>query len=104
MSPLGLIATGLIQAYRYGLSPLLPGSCRYLPSCSEYGLEAVRRHGGLKGGWLALRRIARCHPWGGSGYDPVPGAGRSRPHAQRHARLHAHGRGHSHHHCGKTAG
>ncbi len=63
----------LIRVYRYLLSPLLPPRCRYLPSCSEYALEAVERHGALRGGWLAVRRLARCHPWGGAGYDPVPG-------------------------------
>ncbi|MDE0726997.1 MAG: membrane protein insertion efficiency factor YidD [Alphaproteobacteria bacterium] len=63
---------GLIQIYRYGLSPMLPGRCRYLPTCSHYGLEALRVHGPLWGSWLTLRRFLRCHPWGGQGYDPVP--------------------------------
>jgi hypothetical protein len=54
------------------LSPWLPTSCRFTPSCSAYGLEAIRRHGALKGGRLTIGRILRCHPWGGSGYDPVP--------------------------------
>ena len=63
---------GLVLLYRYGLSPLLGRPCRFAPSCSEYALEALHRHGGLRGGWLAFRRIVRCHPWGGSGYDPVP--------------------------------
>ncbi len=62
----------LIRFYRYAVSPLLPPRCRYLPTCSEYALEAVERHGALRGGWLTVRRIARCHPWGGAGYDPVP--------------------------------
>lgn len=66
----------LIQAYRYGLSPLWAPTCRYAPTCSEYALEAVARHGALMGGWLALKRIARCHPWGGAGFDPVPAADR----------------------------
>jgi len=65
---------GLVQAYRLCLSPWLPPRCRYLPTCSEYALEALARHGAWRGGWLAARRIARCHPWGGSGLDPVPGA------------------------------
>ena len=63
---------GLILLYRYSLASIMGQRCRFAPSCSEYGLEAVKRHGALKGGWLAARRIARCHPWGGSGYDPVP--------------------------------
>jgi uncharacterized protein len=62
-----------IRLYRVLLSPVLGPRCRYLPSCSEYALEALARHGVGRGGWLALRRILRCHPWGGSGYDPVPG-------------------------------
>jgi putative membrane protein insertion efficiency factor len=68
----GLI--GLIRVYQWTLSPVLPMSCRYLPSCSEYACEAVASHGAVRGGWLAARRIARCHPWGGGGYDPVPEA------------------------------
>lgn len=63
---------GLIRLYQWLISPLLPASCRYLPGCSEYAAEAVMRHGALRGGWLATRRILRCHPWGGSGLDPVP--------------------------------
>jgi uncharacterized protein len=62
----------LIRGYQLGISPWLPSSCRYLPTCSDYALEAVVRHGPMTGGWLALRRILRCHPLGGSGYDPVP--------------------------------
>jgi hypothetical protein len=62
-----------VNAYRLGVKPLIPGSCRYTPGCSEYALEALVRHGALRGGWLSLRRIGRCHPWGGFGYDPVPG-------------------------------
>lgn len=61
-----------IKFYQYGISPLLPSSCRYAPTCSHYALEAINKHGALKGIWLAARRISRCHPWGGSGYDPVP--------------------------------
>jgi putative membrane protein insertion efficiency factor len=65
---------GLIRAYQLLVSPLLPPSCRYLPSCSHYAAEAIAVHGSLRGSWLALRRLLRCHPWGGSGYDPVPPA------------------------------
>jgi uncharacterized protein len=61
-----------IRAYRLLLSPVIGPRCRYLPTCSDYALEALQRHGLRRGGWLALRRILRCHPWGGSGYDPVP--------------------------------
>ena len=63
---------GLVRFYQLCISPLTPPSCRYTPTCSQYALEALRKYGPLKGCWLALRRLARCHPWGGSGYDPVP--------------------------------
>lgn len=62
----------LIRVYQWVFSPLLGAKCRYTPTCSAYGAEAIRKHGPWKGGWLALKRIASCHPWGGSGYDPVP--------------------------------
>jgi len=61
-----------IRLYQLTLSRVLPPSCRFAPTCSAYAIEALQRHGALKGGWLALRRIGRCHPWGPSGYDPVP--------------------------------
>ncbi|MFH1160429.1 MAG: membrane protein insertion efficiency factor YidD [bacterium] len=63
----------LIRIYQGAISPYLMPSCRYMPSCSAYGIEAIQKFGPLKGGWLALKRILRCQPWGGSGYDPVPG-------------------------------
>ena len=63
---------GLVWLYRVGVSPLIGANCRYEPSCSAYAEEALRRYGAFRGGWLTLRRIGRCHPWGGSGYDPVP--------------------------------
>jgi putative membrane protein insertion efficiency factor len=63
---------GLIRLYQGVLSPYLGASCRFTPTCSQYGIDALRKHGALRGGWLTLRRIARCHPWGGHGYDPVP--------------------------------
>ncbi|MEK9958562.1 MAG: membrane protein insertion efficiency factor YidD [Flavobacteriaceae bacterium] len=62
----------LIKIYQYLISPLLPPSCRYTPTCSHYAKEALVKHGLLKGGYLAIKRISRCSPWGGSGYDPVP--------------------------------
>jgi len=71
-SPLALVMRTLVLGYRYSLSPWLGHSCRFRPTCSEYALEAIDRHGALKGGWLTLRRLGRCHPWGGHGYDPVP--------------------------------
>ena len=67
---------GAIRFYQLFVSPLTPGYCRYWPSCSAYGMTAIARHGALKGGWLTLRRILRCHPWGGWGFDPVPGPAR----------------------------
>jgi uncharacterized protein len=62
----------LIKAYRNFISPLTPASCRYTPTCSEYGIQAIKKHGALKGSWLAIKRISSCNPWGGSGYDPLP--------------------------------
>ena len=61
-----------IRFYRACISPLTPASCRFVPTCSEYALTAIQKYGTLKGGWLAIKRISRCHPWGGHGYDPVP--------------------------------
>ena len=61
----------LVKIYQQVLSPLLPGACRYQPTCSQYAIEAIREHGIRKGLWLSVKRISRCHPWGGSGYDPV---------------------------------
>jgi len=62
----------LIKVYQVLISPLFPSSCRYSPTCSHYTLEALKKYGLFKGGWLGIKRISRCHPWGGSGYDPVP--------------------------------
>jgi len=62
----------IIKIYQLFISPLLPPSCRYTPTCSRYTVEAIKKYGPFKGGWLGLRRIMRCHPWGGHGHDPVP--------------------------------
>ena len=72
MSPLAWIFSLPVRLYRATFSPLVGMNCRYHPTCSAYALEALAKHGGLKGGWLAARRIARCHPWGASGIDNVP--------------------------------
>ncbi|HZF63574.1 MAG TPA: membrane protein insertion efficiency factor YidD [Chitinophagaceae bacterium] len=69
---LALPFIGLIKIYQWVISPLLGPTCRFTPSCSHYGLQAFRRYGVFKGFWLTLKRIARCHPWGGSGHDPLP--------------------------------
>jgi putative membrane protein insertion efficiency factor len=61
-----------VHFYRYCISPLTPASCRYTPTCSQYAIEAVKKYGPFKGGYLAIKRILRCHPWGGHGHDPVP--------------------------------
>ena len=71
---LSALLRGLIRAYQLVLSPVLPAACRYWPSCSHYAAEAIALHGAGRGSWLALRRLLRCHPWGGSGIDPVPSA------------------------------
>jgi len=73
MSFAATVLRALVRLYQLTLSWLAAGSCRHVPSCSAYALEALERHGAVHGGWLALRRLARCHPWGSSGYDPVPG-------------------------------
>lgn len=62
----------LVRLYQLCISPFTPPSCRYTPTCSQYALEALRKYGPIKGLWLTLKRLSRCHPWGGSGYDPVP--------------------------------
>ncbi len=66
------LLVGLVWLYKRVISPWTPASCRFTPTCSTYAIEALQKHGPLKGSYLALRRILRCHPWGGSGYDPVP--------------------------------
>lgn len=73
MTPLAFIISLPVRGYRLVFSAWLGRSCRYQPTCSAYAMDALRVHGGIKGSWLAARRIGRCHPWGGHGYDPVPG-------------------------------
>ena len=62
----------LVKIYQGVLSPYLPNACRYTPTCSQYMIEAITKHGALRGGWMGLKRFGRCHPWGGHGVDPVP--------------------------------
>ena len=69
---LGRFFLAIIQLYRWILSPLLGAACRFTPTCSQYGKEAIEKFGPFKGGWLTIKRIGRCHPWGGHGHDPVP--------------------------------
>lgn len=78
---------GFIRAWRFAISPLYGQVCRYHPSCSAYALEAVTAHGAVRGTWLAVRRLARCHPWSDGGYDPVPARGqpRDQPRVPPHA-------------------
>lgn len=71
------LVLGLLAVYQYGISPILHmiapgGGCRFYPTCSAYAVEAIRKHGALRGSWLALKRLAKCHPWGSHGFDPVP--------------------------------
>ena len=74
MTPAAYLLSLPVRAYRVVLSPWIGNSCRYQPTCSVYALEALARHGAAKGGYLMVRRICRCQPWGGHGYDPVPGS------------------------------
>ncbi len=62
----------LIRFYQAAISPYTPAACRYTPTCSQYSIDALKKHGPLKGGWIAIKRIFSCHPWGGHGHDPVP--------------------------------
>jgi putative membrane protein insertion efficiency factor len=69
---LGYIFLAIIKFYQMAISPMLSPSCRYTPTCSQYGNDAVKKYGAGKGAWLTFKRMLRCHPWGGHGYDPVP--------------------------------
>jgi putative membrane protein insertion efficiency factor len=69
---LGLPFIGMIKLYQWVISPIIGPKCRYTPTCSSYAIQALQKHGLIKGLWLAVKRISRCHPWGGSGWDPVP--------------------------------
>jgi uncharacterized protein len=68
----GILIIALIRVYQFVISPVLPNACRYTPTCSEYGVHAVQKHGAIKGTYLTIRRFLRCNPWGGHGHDPVP--------------------------------
>jgi len=74
----------MLKGYKLAISPWFGAACRYQPTCSAYAEEAIRLHGPLRGVWMGARRIARCHPWGGSGYDPVPRPGSATHHAHPH--------------------
>lgn len=67
-----ILLIGLVRFYQYAISPLVGRRCRYFPTCSEYTLDAVKKYGAAKGGWMGAKRICRCHPWHPGGYDPVP--------------------------------
>ena len=84
MSPAAWVVSLPVRAYRLVLSPWVGHGCRYQPTCSAYAMEALERHGALKGTWLAAKRVARCHPLGGHGYDPVPGADPAYDREHRH--------------------
>lgn len=75
------LLSAVLRIYRYAVSPMLGPRCRFHPSCSIYALEAIERRGALRGTWLAMKRVARCHPWHPGGYDPVPDAGPEEKHA-----------------------
>ena len=79
-----------VRFYQLAISPHLPPSCRYTPTCSQYMIEAIQVHGPFAGGWMGLKRIGKCHPWGGSGYDPVPGKNDKHKHENGHQHPHSH--------------
>lgn len=80
MTPMARLVALPVRAYRLLLSPWVGHGCRFLPTCSAYSLQALERHGALRGSYLTVRRILRCHPWGGHGYDPVPGCDHTHDH------------------------
>lgn len=88
---LSAFARGLIKGYQWFVSPVLPGSCRFYPTCSSYALEAIDTHGPVKGAWLALKRIGRCHPWNDGGVDPVPGTDKTSCCGHHHSHSHPQG-------------
>lgn len=79
MNPITWVMRGLIRCYQLFISPVLPPSCRFMPSCSAYAIDALAQHGPIKGTYLAAHRICRCHPWNDGGYDPVPAPKNNRP-------------------------
>lgn len=89
-----VLLTGLVRFYQLAISPWTAPSCKYYPSCSQYALVALQRHGALRGGWLAIRRLGRCHPWAAGGVDDVPPAGQWRDPSSSPARD---GHHHAHH-------
>ena len=78
MNPASFILRTLVRGYQWLVSPILPPACRFHPNCSAYAVEAIDTHGALKGGWLMIKRVARCHPWTPGGYDPVPSLNQAR--------------------------
>ena len=96
MNPVTWLFRVLIRGYQLFISPVLPGGCRFYPGCSAYALEAIEVHGPLKGAWLGLKRIGRCHPWNAGGLDPVP---KARTHTHHHE---THGHHRSQDTCGHT--
>lgn len=93
---LGTLMRSAVTGYRWFVSPFFTGSCRYLPSCSAYAEEAISRHGALAGGWLTLKRLLRCNPFGGHGYDPVPDRSPFPDHGCSHGGANCATRGHEH--------
>ncbi|KAA0591729.1 putative membrane protein insertion efficiency factor [Azospirillum lipoferum] len=75
LSPLAHLLRALVYLYRWTLSPFVGWQCRFQPTCSCYAIESLEKHGAIRGGWLTVRRLGRCHPWGGAGWDPVPDPG-----------------------------